>query len=189
MKIGLKTSFKVSFSKCPYYWHHMFFLATALFAIMTLIGIVNLSYADEDSDTQTIGITIPLIALIDVEDISPSFTFTAPTNAGEGFEDLDPAVDNEPSLAISSNNSVATLTAILSSTLEGMAVQVKAKNCGTGSNSIKTLNASTPKTLCAPGVLVTTAASLEVNINPTLIGSMIPYGTHSTSITYTLTEN
>lgn len=168
--------------------NNRFLVRYFLFWVLSL-NFVNFSYADTDSSTQTLGITIPLVALMDVESLSPSFSFTAPTDAGFGFEDLEPPVDNEPSLAISSNNTDAKLTAVLSSALDSISVQVKAKNCGTGSNSTKTLSTTTAKQLCAPGMLVTDTASLEVNINPTLNGGMIPYGVYSTSIIYTLTEN
>lgn len=80
-----------------------------IFSLIALCISTGAAYADSATDTQTLSLTVPLVALIDVDDINPSFAFTAPTEAGQGFEDMEAPSNNKPKIAISSNNSNAKL--------------------------------------------------------------------------------
>lgn len=153
-----------------------------------LIGSMSNSYAASTA-TQTLTLNVPLIALIDVEDISPSFTFEPPTNAGDGFDGSLGATNNTPTVAISSNNSLAKLNVRTSTDLmsKGLVLQIMSTNlCGF---SQKTLTTSDQK-LCNIGTTKVSNGGLIITVNPSNgLGSMIPYGSYSTDIIYTLTQN
>lgn len=147
----------------------------------------SVTYADAATDTQTLSLTVPLVALIDVEDISPTFAFTAPTEAGQGFEDMEPPINNKPKIAISSNNSNAKLNAHIDTDLStaNIALQIEANGlCG----ATKTLS-MTDKTLCTIGMTKTLGSEITIRAMPSSLGGMIPYGTHTANIIYTLTQN
>lgn len=163
-----------------------------IFSFIALSSSVVYADTDTATDTQTLRLTVPLVALIDVEDISPSFTFTAPTNAGQGFSGALTAINNTPKVAISSNNSSAQLKISTSNnnlSAAGISLQVITTNglCGFAQSSALT---TTPEYLCKVGMLKTTDGNLVIIANPLNgVDSMIPHGNSTTDIIYTLTEN
>jgi hypothetical protein len=155
--------------------------------LLTLLVSSHLSYADTATDTQTLSLTVPLVALIDVQDISPSFTFTAPTEAGQGFEDMNPPSNNKPKIAISSNNSNAKLNVHIDTDLSAANIAIQLEASGL-CRVTKTLT-TTDKTLCTVGMMKTSDSEVIVRATSPTLGGMIPYGIHTTNIIYTLTQN
>lgn len=149
----------------------------------------SVTYAEIATDTQTLTLTVPLVALIDVEDISPSFTFDAPTNAGDGFSGDLSASNNMPTVAISSNNTLAKLNVHISNDLStsGITLQMMSSTlCGFVQKTLTT----TEQKLCNIGTTKISNGGIIITANPSNgIGSMIPYGKYTTNIIYTLTQN
>lgn len=145
--------------------------------------------ADTATDTQTLSLTVPLVALINVEDISPTITFDAPTDAGQGFDGSLTATNNQPTVAISSNNTLAKLNVRMTNDLNanGLTLQLTSTTlCGFAQ---KTLSITDQK-LCNIGMMKKTDGGLIISATPTAgINSMIPYGNFTTDIIYTLTQN
>lgn len=144
--------------------------------------------ADTATDSQTLTLTVPLVALIDVEDISPKITLDAPTNAGGGFDGGLTAIDNQPTVAISSNNSLAKLNVHMSNdlTTNGFTLKVISTTlCGYAEKSLST----SPQKLCNIGTMKKTDGNLIISAAATTVGGMISYGNYTTDIIYTLTQN
>jgi hypothetical protein len=158
--------------------------------LLTLLVSSHLSYADTATDTQTLSLTVPLVALIDVQDISPIFEFKAPTEAGKGFTSMKAPINNKPLIAISSNNSFANLKIRTDTDLStaNIALQIDADGlCG----DTITLNTNN-ETLCHIGMYKTAdTAGVPITIRAisSTVGGMIPYGIHTTNIIYTLTQD
>jgi hypothetical protein len=156
--------------------------------LLTLLVSSHLSYADTATDTQTLSLTVPLVALIDVENISPSFTFTAPTEAGQGFTGATTPLDNKPHISISSNNANAKLEAHTDKDLSLYNLQLEISDIDDLPGFDKPLS-NTPTTLTTIGMMKTSTARIKIAARGTSNGSMIPYGDYTTDIIYTLTQN
>ncbi len=144
-------------------------------------------YADTATDTQTLSLTVPLVALIDVEDIFPIFEFKAPTEAGKGFTSMKAPINNKPMIAISSNNSLANLNIRADTDLStaNIALQIDADGLCGETITLDTNN----QMLCNIGMYKTTGAPITIRAMPSSLGGMIPYGMHTANIIYTLTQN
>lgn len=161
--------------------------------VPSLLSLLTSASADTATDSQTLTLQVPLVALIDVQDISPSFTFNAPTEAGEGFSGGLTATNNTPTVDISSNDSNMKLKVSVSNNAlqtAGVSLQVMAMNpvCpGFGSATLTT----TPQTLCTVGMRKVSGGTIIINAIPSGgVGSMIPYGTYNTTdIVYTLSSS
>ncbi len=153
----------------------------------------SVTYAETATDTQTLTLTVPLVALIDVEDISPTFTFIAPTNAGEGFTGSTTPANNMPLVAISSNNPNAKLNVKVSTNLNDENVVLKLNNISSNLGTcIGNLSVTTSdQKFCDIGMLKTTSGKILINADTGFGsgGGMIPYGEYTTNIIYTLTQN
>lgn len=156
--------------------------------LLVLLLSSSFCYADTATDTQTLSLDVPLVALIDVEDISPSFTFTAPTNAGQGFTGAATPINNEPYIAISSNNSAAKLEAQTDVDLSTYNLQLEISNFD-GLPAFDTPLSNTPITLATIGMMKTSTARMKIAARGTSTGTMIPYGDYTINIIYTLTQN
>lgn len=157
------------------------------------MAMTHAAFADTATDTQTLTLQVPLVALIDVQDISPSFTFNAPTEAGEGFSGGLTATDNTPTIDISSNDSGMKLKVSVSNNdlqTVGVSLQVMAMNPVCPSFGSATLT-TTPQTLCTVGTRRVSGETIIINAIPSGgVSSMIPYGTYdTTSIVYTLSSS
>lgn len=158
--------------------------------VLSILATLSISaHADETAaltSPQQINLVIPLVALIDVEDISPSFEFTAPTQAGEGF---DSASDVVSTVALTSNNPNARLDIHTSSNLNGIDLGIKNMS-GICSQSSLSAPLSTTSQYCNVGTRQTTNGNLTITASPAASGNgMIPYGNYTTDIIYTITED
>lgn len=150
-------------------------------------------YADTATDTQTLSLTIPLVALIDVDTTTPaSFSFEPPLNAGDGFSgSVLPVEGVTVPVAISSNNPAAKLTATLNTDqLSANGILLSAQTSGlTGTfcGQAKAL-LNTAKTICSVGMVKTSAATIILTAD-TSVSGMIAYGDYTANIIYTLTQN
>jgi hypothetical protein len=154
-----------------------------------LVALPTFTLADEVATLttpQNINLTIPLVALIDVENISPTFTFTAPTDAGTGFSNADDVVS---SVALTSNNPAARLDVHISNNLDGIDLGIK-DMVGICNQSSLSAPLSTTSQSCDMGTRQTTNGSFTITASPAESGNgMIPYGSYTTDIIYTITEN
>jgi hypothetical protein len=158
--------------------------------LLTLLVSSHLSYADTATDTQTLSLTVPLVALIDVDTTnSPTFEFIAPANAGDGF-DNGINISNEISpLAISSNMQYAKLKAHTDIDLSQYNIKLTAKATVPGKSTAKKPLSTTDTELSAVGMIATNTATITLDADTTTGGSMIPYGVYTANIIYTLTQN
>lgn len=159
--------------------------------LSTTIGITNSALGNSDTHTQTLSITVPLVALIDVEDISPTFSFIAPTNAGEGFTGSSVATNKTPKIAVSSNNSSAKLNVRLDTDLSpyGFTIALTELSGELGS-CIDGLRLTTSDSmLCNLGMRQTTDGQVLIQASIDNTNSMIPYGNYTSDIVYTISEN
>lgn len=152
----------------------------------------NFCHADIAKDEQILNLTVPLVALINVQDISPSFAFTAPTTAGEGFSgDLDTESNNTPTFAISSNNKDAKLNVSIDKAFVGVKLTIKelngGTNCFTTAKTIKEGDGTLAK--CAIGMFKNAGQFELTALSTSGDETMIPHGTQSAVITYTLTQS
>jgi hypothetical protein len=155
-----------------------------------LLYVSHDTFAASANDTQTLSITIPLVALIDVEEVSPSFTFIAPTDAGDGFNTAI-AINQTANVAISSNNSNAKLNAKLDTDLSafGLSVELTELSGNLGSCTADLSLATSDKTLCDLGMKQTSNGQVQVQAKMLNPSSMLPYGNYTANIVYTITEN
>ena len=142
-----------------------------------------------DTAIQTLKVTIPLVALIDVEDISPAFTFTPPTDAGQGFVDPATPSNNEPLVAISSNNSAAKLEVKTNIDLSANNLQLEISSLSGFPVSFNTPISNNGTTLVPVGMMQSTTGKIRLTAQGTSTGAMIPYGNYPIEVTYTLTQN
>lgn len=153
---------------------------------IALLGSTGILAHAADTVTQNIDLTIPLVELIDVEDISPTFDFSTPSNAGDGF--VAPAGVTS-SVAITSNNPDARLDVHTSSNISGIDLKINGISGICDLTALPSPLSMTPQ-YCNVGKRQTSTGSLIINAAPPVgSNSMIPYGTHSTDIIYTLTQN
>ncbi|UOG91866.1 MAG: hypothetical protein L3K52_17015 [Candidatus Thiothrix sulfatifontis] len=163
-----------------------------LFSLIALSS--GATYAAESAkDTQTLSLTVPLVALIDVDTTnSASFSFEPPLNAGDGFSGIVLPVEGVTvPVAISSNNPEAKLTATLNTNqLSANGILLSAQTSGlTGTvcGQSKAL-INTAKTICSVGMVKTSAANITLTAD-TSVSGMIAYGNYTADIIYTLTQN
>ena len=153
-----------------------------------LIGCLLLgnAYADSAETTQTINISIPVVALLDIGEISPAFTFEPPLNAGDGMTVA--ARDNFFGVALSSNNPNANLDIKIDQDLtqHGIALFMSDGNLGGCATSL-TLTTS-DQVFCNTGTLQTTSGTMRINAAADSHG-MAAYGNYSVKVTYTLTDD
>lgn len=143
-----------------------------------------------DTAIQTLKVTIPLVALIDVEDISPAFTFTPPTDAGQGFVDPATPSNNEPLVAISSNNSAARLEVKTNIDLSANNLQLEISNLSGFPGGFNTPAISNSgATFATVGTMQSTTGKIRLTARGTSTGVMIPHGNYPIEVTYTLTQN
>ncbi len=161
----------------------------SLLSALPCLLMLHAASAATATDTQTLTLTVPLVALIDVEDISPSFTFTAPTNAGEGFTGSTTPANNKPFVAISSNNNLAKLQAHTDVNLNLYNLQLEISDINGLPTNFDTVLSTTPTTLTNIGMMKTSNAQIKIAARGTNSGGMIPYGTFNANIIYTLTQN
>lgn len=143
--------------------------------------------AETATTTQDINLGIPVVALLDVEDITPTFTFNAPTNAGDPFTLS--ASANQPSVAVSSNNPNAKLDVRLTQNLTPFGFDIALAGSGLGSCSSNLLLSTNNQTLCNVGGLQTNSGQVTVNIDTSAGNGMAAHGNYAAEIVYTLTEN
>ncbi|MDD5392612.1 MAG: hypothetical protein PHE17_06295 [Thiothrix sp.] len=151
---------------------------------IALLGSTGTTHA-ADTVTQNIDLTIPLVELIDVENISPTFDFSAPSNAGDGFAAPEGVTS---SVAITSNNPNAQLDVHTSSNINGIDLKISSTS-GICDSSTLSDRLSTAPQYCSVGKRQTSSGSLTISAEPSGGNGMIPYGTYSTDIIYTLTQN
>lgn len=165
-----------------------FFLPLGIAASAFLSGY---SYAATDTDTQSLAITVPLVALIDVEDISPTFSFVAPTNAGQGFGGSILSSNKTPKIAVSSNNAEAKLNVRMDTDLSpyGFSIELTELSGELGSCVDGIRLTTSDKQLCDLGMRQTTNGQVLVKASLDSVNTMVPYGTYSTNIVYTISEN
>ncbi len=147
------------------------------------------TYADIATDTQTLSLTVPIVALIDVEDINPSFTFEVPTDAGQGFTGSTTPLNNKPFIAISSNNSMAKLQAQTNVDLSAYNLQLEISDIDGFPVGFDKPLSNSPTTLTTIGMMKTSTARIKLAARGTSNGTMIPYGDYPIQVTYTLTQN
>ncbi|MGB5600559.1 MAG: hypothetical protein WBM66_17685 [Thiothrix litoralis] len=145
--------------------------------------------ADSATATQTLSLTVPLVALIDVENINPSFTFEAPTNAGQGFTGSTTPLNNKPFIAISSNNNMAKLQAQTDVDLSVYNLQLEISDIDGFPTGFDKPLSNSPTTLTTIGMMKTSTAKIKLAARGTSTGTMIPYGSYPVQVTYTLTQN
>jgi hypothetical protein len=147
--------------------------------------------AESATTTQTLSITVPLVALINVEDVSPTFTFIAPTQAGEGFSGQSTSTNKRTSIAVSSNNPNAKLNVKVDNDLSahGFTVEMTEISGELGQCYDGTRLTTTNQTLCELGLRQTHNGEVLLKASLNENNSMIPYGTYTTNITYTISEN
>ncbi|MGB0848767.1 MAG: hypothetical protein ACPGSM_18685 [Thiolinea sp.] len=145
----------------------------------------NGALAETATATQNINLAIPIVALLDIEDVSPQFTFQAPQNAGDGLTLS--ATDNTFNVAISSNNSLAKLDVKIDQNLtaHGLSLVLDSSTLSGCSGSL-TLTTSN-QTYCNISMQQTSAST--ITLNATAAQDMASYGNYSVEITYTLTDN
>ena len=164
-------------------------IVTALLASLLSSAAVA---ADTDAGYADISVTIPIVALIDVSNPGTTFTFIAPTNAGEGFtNDIDP-YNNVSSLAISSNLPNSKLLARTDIDLPaGMSLSVSTNSIPgqTGKSRQLSTPSTTDKEITPIGLVSTTGAQITLSAASSNSGGMIPHGTTNLKVIYTLTEN
>lgn len=168
----------------------------AITAILIAVFCTTNAHALCDGDQQAgcadISFTIPIVALIDVSNPGTTFTFIAPTNAGEGFtNDIDP-YNNVSSLAISSNLPNSKLLARTDIDLPaGMSLSVATNSIPGQSGRSRQLHtpSTTDKEITPIGLVSTTGAQITLSAASSNSGGMIPHGTTNLKVIYTLTEN
>jgi hypothetical protein len=148
-------------------------------------------FAASDTDTQTLSINVPLIALIDVEETSPTITVVAPTNAGEGFDGSSTSTDKNPKIAISSNNTDAKLNVKIDTDLSpfGFTLELTELSGELGSCIDGLRLTTTNKQLCDIGLRQTSNGQVLIKASMDTVNTMIPYGSYTTNIVYTISEN
>jgi hypothetical protein len=159
--------------------------------LSTTLGTTHSALGNSDTHTQTLSITVPLVALIDVEDISPTFTFIAPMNAGEGFTGIQNSTNNQPKIAVSSNNSSAKLNVRLDTDLSpyGFSIALTELSGELGSCISNLRLTTSDSTLCNLGMQQTTNGKVLILANIDSTNTMIPYGNYTSNIIYTISEN
>lgn len=170
-------------------------IVTALLASL----LSSAALATEDAGYADISFTIPLVALIDVSNPGVTFRMTEPTNAGDGFdgESRVTAGNRESTLAISSNMLGSKLTAHTDPVLPtGLKLSLDVKIPALSVDKTVNLNtpSTNPKILNNIGLVSTPNGTLKTGliIDPTTFaatGGMIPHGTNTYKVIYTLTEN
>ena len=142
--------------------------------------------ADTAETTQTIRLSIPVVALLDIGDISPAFTFEAPLNAGDGLSVS--ATHNFFGAALSSNNPQANLDIKIDQDLaqHGIAIFMSDGDLG-GCVTSLTLT-TTDQTFCEVGTTQTSSGTMRINAAAESHG-MAAYGDYSVKVTYTLTDD
>lgn len=170
-------------------------IVTALLASL----LSSAAVAAEDAGYADISFTIPIVALIDVSNPGVTFRMTPPTNAGDGFAgDFSVSAGNRNStLAISSNMPNSKLTAHTDPALPNglklkldVAIPALSVDTSVGLNTPSTA----PKILTNIGLVSTPSGTLKtgLEIDPATFaatGGMIPHGTNTYKVIYTLTEN
>lgn len=178
-------------------------LSHSAFAAYSTDSAANTSTTDDADDIQAVQVTVPEVALLDVEDETIVLTLTAPTDAGTGFPAVgttDAATDSS-TFRLSSNIEAGTsgsrsITVSLStgSVLPtGSALQITSSGAGTGATA--TIDADSPSTgniATAIGNQVVTNGTIDYGFGAATANGMIAHtGTSASSvnITYTLTED
>ncbi len=144
--------------------------------------------ADTASTTQDINLLVPVVALLDIGDVTPQFNFQTPQNAGDGLTLT--ATNNIFTVALSSNNSLAKLDVKVSQDLAPHGLSLILDNSTlSGCTSPLTLSTS-DQTYCTLGTQqVTDSSPATITLNAATTQSMAAYGSYSVQITYTLTDN
>lgn len=147
--------------------------------------------AESATDTQTLSITVPLVALINVSNNSPTFTVTPPTQAGDGFSGDVTSSNNNTTIAVSSNNPNAKLNVRMDTDLSAYGFTLRAMNFDGKLGSCNNIILSTSnKSLCPDlGLRQTSDAEVYLDVSLNTLNSMIPYGEYTTNIIYTISEN
>ena len=165
-------------------------LASALSLLGLSLYLPN-ALAESATTTQTLSITVPLVALINVSDNSPTFTITPPTQAGDGFSGDVSASDNFTTIAVSSNNPNAKLNVRMDTDLSAYGFTLKAMKVNSElGNCSNTILSTSNKVFCPDlGLRQTTNGQVLIDVSLNTLDSMIPYGEYTTNITYTISEN
>ncbi|OQX11623.1 MAG: hypothetical protein BWK73_17250 [Thiothrix lacustris] len=168
-------------------------IVTALLASL----LSSAAVAAEDAGYADISFTIPLVALIDVSNPGTTLRYTEPTDAGAGFSSQFTGANRSSTLAISSNMPNSKLTAQTDTALPaGMKLTVETEIPPLSVDAQVELNtpSTNPRQLTPIGLISTTQGSLKLGLAIdtgvfSATGGMIPHGTKTYKVIYTLTEN
>lgn len=162
------------------------YLQMLSFLSLFINSLFSIASAETATTTQDLNLTIPLVVLLDVQEVNPNFTFSAPNNAGEGLSMS--SSNTHASVAATSNSPSTKLLAHVNTNLIPHGLGIKLDVTGLGSCRSVILSTS-DQTICNVGNIQTNSAELSVDLDTTLGNGMASYGSYVVEILYTLTEN
>lgn len=160
--------------------------------VKTLSIILGLSlnmvlHADTASTTQNLIINIPVVALLDLQNLAPAFTLTPPNNAGEGFSVI--SANNQSNIAISSNNANTKLLARIDQNLSSYGFSLHLSGIGLGSCYTNLILNTVDQSFCNVGKIQTTTGAVTIDLDTSSGNQIAAHGSYTLEVIYTLTND